>query len=167
MRLGPILRDLAITLAVLLLEGTVGSRIAWRGVRPDFALAWVVYAGLFGGPRRGTLIGLLVGLLHGCTDPEWLGLESLLLSLVGFAAGCTSPVANRSHPIVQGTMIVMLLLMHDLVRAFVITSASVGDALLLWVQRSPATALYTVLVVPAAVAMLPRLFQRRRTRGLS
>ena len=162
-----LLRVLITTFAVLLLQGTVASRISIAGMHPDLALAWVVYAGLFGGRRRGVLVGLLVGLLRGCMDPEWLGLEGALLSLVGFVAGSTSSGVNRSHPLVPAVLICLLLLAHDLVRAFVVVGGSPGDALAQWVRYSLGTALYTALLVPPVVAFLPWCLPHRGRRVLS
>jgi rod shape-determining protein MreD len=152
---------------VLLLEGTVGARITVAGLRPDLSFAWVVYAGLLGGRRRGVGVGLLVGLLRGCMDPEWLGLEAVLLSLVGFATGGVSPGINRSHPLVPAVSIFLLLLAHDLIRAWVVTGGAAGDALSQWLRFAPGTALYTALLVPLAVALLPYCLPRRGRRGVS
>jgi len=157
-------RALLMLFVVALLEGTVARRLAIGGLRPDLGLALVVYAGLFGGPRGGTLLGLLVGLLRGCLDPQWLGLSSLLLSGVGFTAGCTSPNVNRASPIVQGLMLGWLLLGHDFLRALVISGFAPADALARWVNESLGTALYTAILVPILVALVPRLWRRRPGR---
>lgn len=162
-----LLRVLLTTFAVFLLEGTVAARLAVAGMRPDLSLAWVVYAGLLGGRRRGVLVGLLVGLLHGCLDPEWMGLEAALLAVVGFAAGSTSAGVNRSHPLVPAMLILVLLLGHDLVRAFVVAGGDAGAALAQWARFSLGTALYTALLVPLAVALLPLGVRPRGRRGVS
>jgi rod shape-determining protein MreD len=162
-----LLRLLLTTFAVLLLEGTVGARVTIAGMRPDLSLAWVVYAGLLGGRRRGVAIGLLVGLLRGCLDPQWFGLEGILLSGVGFAAGSISGGLNRSHPVVPATLIFFLLLAHDLARALFVTGGAFGEALGQWARYSIGTALYTALLVPLAVALLPLCLPARGRRGLS
>jgi rod shape-determining protein MreD len=161
------LRYLAATFGVLLLEGTIVRRMAIGGARPDMRLAHVVYAGLAGGGRGGVTIGLLIGLLRDCADPERFGLEALLMSLVGFAAGSTSPVVNRTHPLVQALLIFALLLGHDLARALAVTGFAPGEALGLWLRASPATAAYTAIIAPLAAALLPRLWAGRRGRALS
>lgn len=159
------LRYLLIVFAAVLLEGTVGSRIAIHGIAPDVSLAVVVLAGLWSGARIGVLVGFLIGLLRGCVDPEWMGLEALLLSIVGFAAGSTSPMVNRRSGIMQGLLIAGLLLAHDLVRALVISGFSPADAFSLWIGASPGTALYTAIIVPLAIAWIPRIWSRRGAYG--
>ncbi|MBM3317894.1 MAG: rod shape-determining protein MreD [Candidatus Eisenbacteria bacterium] len=159
-------RYLVAIFAAFLLEGAVASRLAVGGAHPDLGLALVVYAGLFHGRPLGVGVGFLVGLLRGCLEPEWFGLEALLLPWVGFAAGSTSNVLNRSHPILQGILIAALLLLHDLARAGVLAGASPAGALALWVSEAPGTALYTALVVPPAVLWLPRLLAGRGGRAL-
>ena len=161
------LRYLLIVSCVLLLEGTLATRLPILGVTPDLLLAVVVYAGLFGGGKRGVVIGFLVGLLRGCTDPDWLGLEALLLSAVGFAAASTSPMVNRSSPLVQALLIALLLLAHDLLRALALTSFSPVSALSLWINVSLVAALYTAVVVPLVVALLPWFWRGRTSRELS
>ncbi|MBD3237351.1 MAG: rod shape-determining protein MreD [Candidatus Eisenbacteria bacterium] len=161
------LRYLLLAFGALLLEGTLLSRLPVAGARPDLALALAVYAGLFGGGRGGVAIGFLLGLLRGWSEPGWLGLETLLLSLTGFAAGVTSPMVNRSSPWVQALLIFLLLLAHDLVRSFWLHGFAPAPALLAWVGSAPMTALYTALLVPICVALFPRLWQRREAHELS
>jgi len=161
------LRYVAATFGVLLLEGTIVRRVAIAGARPDLLLALVVYAGLAGGGRGGVAIGLLIGLLRDCADPERFGLEVLLMSLVGFAAGSTSPVVNRTHPLVQALLIVFLLLGHDLARALAVTSFAPAEALGLWLRASPPAALYTAIIASLAAALLPHLWAGGHGRGFS
>ncbi len=161
------LRYLLLIFAVVLLESTVAQRLALGPVRPDFALALVVFAGLFGGGRGGVIVGFVVGLLRGCAEPHWLGLEALLLCLVGFAAGSTSPMVNREHPVMQAMLIGLLLLAHDLVRVLVAGTDGLWRSLLVWLSVSPAAAIYTALLVPLAVLIFPRLLGRGKTRALS
>lgn len=161
------LQYLALIFIATLLEGTVGPRIALFGVPPDFSLALIVFAGLSGGGRGGTIVGFVVGLLRGCADPAWFGLDALLLSLVGFAAGSTSPMVNREHPLVQAGLIALLLLGHDLFRILITHADAFLAGLLLWLKISPLAALYTGLLVSTAVAILPRIIMGGSRRAVS
>jgi hypothetical protein len=91
----------------------------------------------------------------------------LLLAAVGFAAGGTAAGVNRSHPLVPAALMFLLLLAHDLVRGLVVTGGAVGDAFSQWARFSLGTALYTALLVPAAVALLPLGARPRGRRGVS
>jgi rod shape-determining protein MreD len=144
---------------VALLDSAVMPRVAIAGIRPDLGLALVAYAGLFGGPRAGLLLGFLMGAVRGGLDPQWFGLEALLLSLVGFTAGFTSPKVNRAHLVVQGVLLGGLLLAHDLVRALVVSAPRFEHALGLWASVSLATALYTAAVVPIGQTVLARVLR--------
>ena len=161
------LRYLFLLFGITLLESTVGQRLVLGTVHLDLSLALVVYAGLYGGGRGGVIIGFTVGLLRGCAEPAYLGLESLLLACVGFAAAGASPMVNREHPLVQAVLIALLLLAHDLVRVLVVGSGGVWRNLLVWLAVSPATAAYTGVVVPLAAALLPRLFRKGVRRAVS
>lgn len=159
------LRYAAACFLVLLLDATVFSRLAIAGIRPDLSFALVVIAGFGGNRRGGVLIGFLVGLLRGCADPAHFGLEALLLSLAGFAAGTTSPTINRAHPVMQGAVIALLLLAHDFLRALAVTSFALGEALLLWLRYAPGSALYTALVVAIGMMALPRFWPTGERRA--
>ncbi len=148
-------RYLLLTFLAFLLDATVAHRLALGPVRPDFGLAVAVYAGLLGGCRTGIGFGFLIGLVRGCVQPDWLGLDPLLLALVGFAAACTSPKVNRKHPLTQGGLIVLLLLAHDLLRALVVSAGDIGAALVLWLRQAPASAVLTAALVTAAATYLP------------
>lgn len=161
------LQYLVLIFITLLLESTVGVRLTLFGIRPDFSLALVVFAGLSGGGRGGVIIGFVVGLVRGCADPAWFGLDALLLSLVGFAAGSTSPMVNREHPFVQAGLIALLLLGHDLLRILITHADALLTGLLLWLKISPLAALYTGVLVSAAVAILPRIIMGRSHRAVS
>lgn len=160
------LRYTVLLIIVVFMEATLGQRFSIGGIRPDFALALVIYAGLSGGGARGCVVGFVVGLLRGCSQPVWLGLDALLLSLVGFVAASTSPMVNRSHPFVQAILIGLNLLLYDLIRDLVVAE-SIPRALLIWVTSAPLSALYTALLIPTAVALLPRILIREKSRGLS
>ena len=156
---------LLFVLAVFM-EATLGQRFSVNGIRPDFGLALVVYAGLSAGGARGVLVGFVVGLLRGLTQPVFLGLDALLLALVGFGAATTSPMVNRSHPFVQGILIGVNLLLYDLIRDLVVAE-TIARAILVWVSTAPFSAIYTGLLIPAAVAILPRFLIKEKKRGIS
>jgi len=160
-------RYLLLSFLALLLDATVARRLAIGSIRPDFGLAIVVYAGLLGGCRAGIAFGLLIGLIRGCLEPDWLGLTPLLLGLVGFAAACTSAMVNRKHPLTQGGLIAMLLLGHDLLRAVVVSSGDIVEALTLWFRAAPASALLTAVLVPAAATFLPAILLGDSRRAFS
>lgn len=160
-------RFLLLSLVALLLDATVARRLALGPMRPDFGLAVVVYAGLGGGCRAGLFFGFLIGLVRGCAQPDWLGFDPLLLALVGFAAACTSPRANRKHPLTQGGLIALLLLAHDLLRSLVVSSGDIGGALAVWLRASPGSAVLTAVLVPAALIYLPPVLLGDSRRAFS
>ncbi len=160
-------RYLFLLFGVTLLESTLAQRLALGPVRLDLSLALVVYAGLHGGARGGTVIGFIVGLLRGCAEPGLLGLESLLLACVGFGVGSAAPMVIRDHPLVQAVLIALSLLLHDLVRLLVVGDEGLWGSLWVWLSVSPATAAYTGMLVPFAVAVLPRLLRTGGRRAVS
>jgi len=158
-------RFLVASFFALLLEGTVFARLAIAGIRPDLTLALAVTAGFIGSRRGGVIVGFWIGLLRDASDPEHFGVEMLLCSLVGFAAGSMSSMLNRAHPIMQGAVIALLVVAHGFVRAFIVSAFSPVDALMLWLRFSPGAALYTALVAAAAMMALPRLWPLKERRA--
>jgi cell shape-determining protein MreD len=160
-------RYLLLTGVALLLDATVARRLALGPIRPDFGLAVVVYAGLLGGCRAGLLFGFLMGFIRGCAEPDWLGFDPLLMTLVGFAAACTSSMVNRKHPLTQGGLIAVLLLGHDLLRSVLVSSGDVIGAFALWFRVAPASAILTAVLVPAAATFLPPILLGDSRRAFS
>jgi rod shape-determining protein MreD len=78
-----------LTLAVIILQTTVGQFLAIGGVQPDIALVWVVLISLRYGQVAGTAAGFLTGVLIdilGGTD-SMVGLSALAKTMAGFLAG--------------------------------------------------------------------------------
>lgn len=100
--LGP-LRGLLLGVAVVtavVLQVSVFSQMAWRGVVPDLALLVVVAAGLARGSQTGLVTGFAAGVLLDLTPPadHVAGRWALALLVVGYVAGRVRPEPGDGRP---------------------------------------------------------------------
>ena len=74
-------------LVFLLLQAVLADRIAIGSVAPDFVLLVVLFFALYRGSVRGAVFGFVVGFLEDLGNPEYLGLNALVKSVMGFLVG--------------------------------------------------------------------------------
>ncbi len=89
-----------LAVVVLTLEATVAPRLEWHGARPQWLLMLAVFYAL-NGRSADVLIGAwILGLLYDLhTPPEYVGLFSLLFSLVALLVYGVREYLFREHPL--------------------------------------------------------------------
>jgi rod shape-determining protein MreD len=103
-----VVRILAGLLLLAALDGALGLLVGWKALRLDPLMLYVILVGLYTGPRMGTWLGWLGGLLRDLAWPELLGLQALAWSLVGFAAGRMASEVDRDRFVVQVVLLALL-----------------------------------------------------------
>ena len=95
-----------LVLLAVVLQVSVLSQFAVRGVVPDLALVLVVAVGLARGPRTGALTGFGAGLLLDIAPPadHVAGRWALALVVVGYLAGRVRQDASRSSLVALATV---------------------------------------------------------------
>ena len=90
-------RDVRVTIVTvvllvvcILLQSTILSRVALRGVRPDLALIVLVFVSLRRGSMVGQVSGFVTGFLEDLMNVSPLGFHSLLRAVLGFLFGLLS-----------------------------------------------------------------------------
>lgn len=112
MRLGALA---IVAVAAVIADATLAPEIEILGARPDFLVLVVVYASLLVGTRPATIVGFLVGLAADSELPEYLGLNALALSAVGYVTGGVWDHLVRGNVFVQCTLIFGASLLHDVI----------------------------------------------------
>ena len=80
-----------VTMAVcILLQSTILSRVAIRGVRPDLALIVLIFVSMRRGPMVGQVSGFATGFLEDLMNVSPLGFHSLLRTVIGYVYGLLS-----------------------------------------------------------------------------
>ena len=132
-------------LLFLLLQATLAPRIALGPIAPDFLLLVVVFFALYRGSVRGALLGFVVGLLQDLGNPEWLGLNALTKSLLGYFVGDAGTKTFPDSVTVLFALFAVSALGHDVVYLAIFYWPRVGSAFATMVTAAMPSAVYTAL----------------------
>ncbi len=117
-----------------------------RGIAPDFSVISLVVLALAAGSYPATVGGFFLGLVLDLANPSLLGTQALINSLLGYGLGRLRERLAHGMPLVEATVVILAVLVHDLV--FLLVRSATGDEpfLLLFFTRSVPVALYSGLV---------------------
>ena len=107
----------------------VEESFALGGVSPDFSVIALVVLGLAAGAGPATLAGFLVGLIQDLSNPTLLGLHALCKSCLGFGVGSLRERLVFGLPVVEGALVLLAVLAHDLL-FLLVQSRLTGEAFL-------------------------------------
>lgn len=120
------LRITALWIAVAFVGDTVlGPWIAIRGIAPDFSIIALVLLALAAGPVPATLAGFTVGLVQDLANPSLLGLHALCKCILGYALGRLRGRLVYGLPVIEGSVVVISVLLHDI--AFLLVQSRLSD----------------------------------------
>jgi rod shape-determining protein MreD len=74
-------------LVFLLMQVTLADRIALGRISPDFLVLVVAFFALYRGGVQGSVFGFVIGFLQDLSNPQLLGLNALIKSVLGFTVG--------------------------------------------------------------------------------
>ena len=100
-----IVRNLILVIAALLLQSTLAETISIYQIKPDFVLIVVVLMSFTDGRIMGTVFGFLAGWLQDVYSPEFLGLNALCKTVIGFLVGYASGGVLEANILVQGIVL--------------------------------------------------------------
>jgi rod shape-determining protein MreD len=136
------------------LQATLVPHWSIAGIRPDLPLVAVVLLAYARGATTGTLAGFCIGLAQDLTNPTLLGLNALVKSLLGYAAGTLRVQLDATSLPMRAAVLFVSVLAHDLVYLTISTRLALSELLLGLLTRSLPTAVYTALVGMWAFAAL-------------
>jgi rod shape-determining protein MreD len=122
---------------------------------PDLVLLLLIYIGVSEGQIAGALFGFFAGLAHDIYTPEHLGLNSLVKSVIGFSVGYSKGGIVTESLFVQGSLIFVASLVHDLIYFFFFSLSALKTAgvlafsqtvVTLFLRYGVGTAVYTTCV---------------------
>jgi len=130
-------------------ETLIAPLITIGGVAPDFSVIAVFMLALAAGTVPATVGGFLTGLAQDLADPTLLGLRALCKSCLGFGLGKLRGRLVHGVPLVEGAVVAVAVLAHDVVYLLV-QSNMVDEAFLLpLLTKSLPAAVYSgVVAVP-------------------
>lgn len=139
----------------LLLQSTMTRHLSIWGVKPDLVLLLLIYTGVSEGQIVGALFGFFSGFIQDIYTPEHLGVNSLVKSVIGFSVGYSKGGIVTESLWVQGGIIFIGTLVHDLIYFFFYSLSLVQTAgvvsfaqtvVMLFLRYGPGTALYTTCI---------------------
>lgn len=147
-------RHVLLLILAYLLQTTWAHLLEVAALKPDLVLLVLVQIALRSGPVEGALLGFGIGLLQDLQMPADLGLNALVKTAAGFAAGyCRTGITADSIQVQVGLMLGTVLV-HDLV--FYLGSSGVTwvEVPYFWCRYSLGRAAYTGLIGALVYAAL-------------
>lgn len=123
MRLGGVLLALV---GVLVVQTGVLSHLPLAGARPNLPFIVVAVIGLLRGSPVGLGIGLLMGFLSDLRGGVLVGMQTVLLGLVGLAGGWTATKVFRDNLLVPAAIIAILSAVYELLYIAVANAFGLG-----------------------------------------
>lgn len=152
----------------LLLQVTVLARLSFLEAKPDLVLVAVVCFALSDGPAVGMGAGFGVGLFADLLGSHTLGVETLILTVVGYAAGVIRSYFDRMSTFTP--MLVVGGLTAAGVLAYAGLGALLGDPRVSGgpvVRSLVLTSLYDVLLTPFVFGAVTALRGRSESGGVT
>ncbi|MDA0711605.1 MAG: rod shape-determining protein MreD [bacterium] len=108
-------RNILLLILALFLQTSWTNAIALWEIKPDLIVLVLVFIGITRGQIEATILGFLSGCLMDVYNPEWMGVNALANTLVGFAVGYTRLGVVAEDLQVQATFFFLASLVRDLV----------------------------------------------------
>jgi len=135
-----------VVIAALLLQSTLADTISIGKIQPDFVLIALVLMSFSDGRITGTVFGFFSGWMQDIYSPEFLGLNALCKTIVGFLVGYASGGVLEENIAAQGIVLFLAALFHDMLYFLIYSWGSMHDYMWYLVRYGLPTALYTTLV---------------------
>ncbi|MGB2696992.1 MAG: rod shape-determining protein MreD [Candidatus Zixiibacteriota bacterium] len=110
-----IIRGALILFAVVIFLSFFSEPLRVANIKLDFPLFLVVYVGLTRGTREGIVHGFLIGLLVDVLNPSFLGLNTLIKTILGYLTGNFKDNLFLEPIYFKGLIIFLALIANDLI----------------------------------------------------
>ena len=156
-----IIRNILLILLALFLQTSWIDAISIVGIKPDLVLIVLVFVGITRGQIEATALGFLSGLLLDIYNPEWMGVNALANSLVGFAVGYSRIGIVAEDIKVQTAILFSATLLHDIIYFIFYAISNASNIVFRVLQQGLGTALYTAVLGVLISLVLTRLLSLR------
>lgn len=156
-----IIRNTLLIFLALFLQTSWIDAISIFGIIPDLILIVLVFVGITRGQIEATALGFFSGLLLDIYNPEWMGVNMLANSIVGFAVGYSRIGIVAEDIQVQAVILFLATLVHDIIYFIFYAISNALNIVFLIVQQGLGTALYTTLLGILISLALTQLFRLR------
>ena len=140
------LKTLLLFVIVFSVQSTVGEWLQILGIGPDFVVIFVVSVALRFGAATGCLWGFLAGFTQDVYAPvEWLGANSIAMTIVGFAVGQLEERFLTLNLPAKVSVLALAFFVNDMFY-FLITGLDKDVVTNLFVTRTVPECIYTVII---------------------
>ncbi len=105
----------ALAALAVILDATVASEITILGARPDLLVLVIVYGSLLMGGRAAIAGAFIMGIFADSQMPEYLGLNTLALTVVAYATAGVWDHLVKTNVMVQCAVILVATLLRDFI----------------------------------------------------
>lgn len=141
-----IVRNILIIIIVLLVQSTVFGRMNIFGVRPDLAMLILIFIAAGAEPAESIFYGFFIGFIQDVYTPEYLGFNTLTMSLIGFSLGIVKETLTVENYLVKTLVTLVACIFHDLLYLSLYTIFDFSLLLKLFLKNSLPGALYTSIL---------------------
>mgnify|MGYP001186296796 FL=1 len=154
-----ILHHALLTTLALLIQTSWTHSIAIAGIRPDVVLIIIVFIGIRSGQLEATIFGFIAGFLLDVYNPEFMGVNELANSVVGFAVGYSRVGIVAEDLRVQVLVLLIASLTHDLLYFGLSSVSNPLKMVTAFFRYGVGTAIYTSLIGLMVVFLVSIRFQ--------
>jgi rod shape-determining protein MreD len=154
-------RNVLLIILALFLQSSWTNAISLWEVKPDLVVLILVFVGITSGQIEATILGFFSGFLIDVYNPEWMGVNTLSNSLIGFAVGYSRMGIVAEDIQVQATILFISSLMRDLIYFICYTFPDPLQALYLVLRYGLGTAVYTALLGTLISLGMMHVFNKR------
>lgn len=141
----------------LIAQAAIAPRIGIGEIAPDFVVLVVMMIALYRGAIVGALVGFVVGLVQDLGNPELLGLNALIKTLLGFAVGRVGSKLVPENALFLFGLVAAAAFCHDVMYLTVFMWPQVGSAFATIFVVALPSAVYTAVFAVVLDAVATRL----------
>ncbi len=156
-----ITRNILLIILALFLQASWTNAISLWDIKPDLIVLILVFVGITSGQIEATILGFFSGFMIDVYNPEWMGMNTLSNSLIGFAVGYSRVGVVAEDVQVQATILFLASLIRDLVFFLCYTFPDPLQAFYLVLRYGLGTAVYTALLGTLISLGMLHVFNKR------
>jgi rod shape-determining protein MreD len=169
MRLGNISYTQILTALLILLffvgfQSLFAEIFTFKGIKFDLAILLVVGMGLFKGPTYGAVFGFLIGFLLDLFLPQFLGLNALIKTILGYLAGNFKDNLYLETVFSKGIIVMLALWINDFFYYLISESFRFSLVFSTWFNYSLLSSIYTALLAVIVFSLREKRFSSREKR---
>jgi rod shape-determining protein MreD len=126
-------------------QAALAPRIGFGQIEPDFVMLVVMVVALYRGAIFGAMLGFVVGFVQDLGNPEFLGLNALIKTVLGFVMGQIGTKTFPDNVLFLFALLAAAALCHDIAYLAIFMWPHMGSAFVMVFVAALPSAVYTAL----------------------